>query len=72
MVAPMDPRVAKGAASRRSATQAIMYPPEAATLSTLTVRRMLAFRRRSSWVCLVLVCVFVCLLVCVVCWMGEG
>lgn len=45
----MDPTVAKGAAKRRSATQAIMYPPEAATLSMHTVSRTRAARSRSSW-----------------------
>ena len=34
---PIEPMIAKGAETILSATQAIMYPPLAATLSTATV-----------------------------------
>ena len=38
LTTPMDPKTAKGAAITSSATQAIIYPPLAATWSTETVR----------------------------------
>mmetsp|Transcript_2896 Transcript_2896/g.6050 ORF Transcript_2896/g.6050 Transcript_2896/m.6050 type:complete len:204 (+) Transcript_2896:232-843(+) len=44
---PMLPTMAKGAAQMVSATEAIMYPPEAATESTQTVKKMPALRIRT-------------------------
>ena len=45
----MEPTTAKGAAMMRFPTQAIRYPPLAATLSTATVRRI--WRDRMRWSC---------------------
>ena len=46
---PMEPRIAKGDATTLSATHAIIYPPEAATVSTHTVVFTPAVLRRRSW-----------------------